>query len=302
MATNQIDLESIIATMKAQASHSLDAILSGPTLDVSQAKLPTPEKRGAAGQTPHLGEVAFRIGVEGRRATAGLLADPYASRLVYLDKPFLIWKPAQGGGAAQLIDSQIVPSNSWARFKLYVEGSGGLSYSTVLGFYYLWVNDSPDPVVVNIDTTVVITGLCFVQSDGRFFGGKKSTVEADASLHLQRWFGWGTDPVTGTSLDQTYVGVLQDSQKAAVVELKVWAGGGPFARAESLSRSFSYTPVDLSFKSLLVPGGASIVFNVRMYFDGDTNGDTLEDQALIDFSNQGAVYSPNVLLTLLTPA
>jgi len=105
MATNQIDLESIIATMKAQAPHS-DASLSGPTFQVSQG--PQPEKRGVAGQTPHSGEVAFRVGVEGRRATAGLLADPYASRLVYLDKPFLIWKPAQGGSAAQLIDSQIV--------------------------------------------------------------------------------------------------------------------------------------------------------------------------------------------------
>jgi len=44
------------------------------------------------------------------------------------------------------------------------------------------------------------------------------------------------------------------------------------------------------------------VFYVGMYLDGDTNGDTLEDQALIDFSNQGAVFSPNVLLTLLAPA
>jgi hypothetical protein len=73
MATNQIDLESIIATMKAQAPHS-DASLSGPTFQVSQG--PQPEKRGVAGQTPHSGEVAFRVGVEGRRATAGLLADP----------------------------------------------------------------------------------------------------------------------------------------------------------------------------------------------------------------------------------
>jgi hypothetical protein len=55
-------------------------------------------------------------------------------------------------------------------------------------------------------------------------------------------------------------------------------------------------------KSLLVPGGASLVFNVGMYFNGETKGDTLQDQALIDFSTQGAVFSPNVVLTLLTPA
>jgi hypothetical protein len=299
MATNQIDLESIIATMKAQAPHS-DASLSGPTFQVSQG--PQPEKRGVAGQTPHSGEVAFRVGVEGRRATAGLLADPYASRLVYLDKPFLIWKPAQGGSAAQLIDSQIVPSNSWARIKLYVEGSGGLSYSTTLGFYYLWTNESPNPVVINIDTTVVITGSCFVQSGGRFFGGKTSTVEANAFLQPQRWFGWGTDPATGTSLDQTYLGILQQSQQAAVVKLEAWGQWGLFAGATSVSRSFSYAPFDLTMKSLLVPGGASLVFNVGMYFNGETKGDTLQDQALIDFSTQGAVFSPNVVLTLLTPA
>ena len=300
MATNRIDLESVIATIKAQAPHSLDAVLPGRTSQVSQAKHPKPEKRGAAGRTTHSGEVEFRIGVDGRKATAGLLADPYASRLVYLDKPFLIWKFYQDEGFAQLVNSQIVPSNSWARFKLYVEGSGGPGHSTTLTFYYLWTNDSPDPVVINIDATVVITGLCFVQSAGRFWGGETSAVKAEAYLRPQRWFGWGTNSATGTSLDQTLVGT--NSQRVEVADLEVWGQWGLFAGAKSVSREFSYAPFDLSWKSLLVPGGASVVFHVAMYVDGDTNGDTLQDQALIDFSNQGAVYSPNVLLTLLTPA
>jgi len=176
MATNQNDLERIIATIKAQAPQSLDAISSGRTLQGSQAKRPKPEKQGAAGQTPHLGEVAFRVGVDGRRATAGLLADPYTSRLVYLDKPFLIWKPGQYGAAdgasAELIDTQIAPSNSWARIKLYVEATGGPSHSTTFGFYYFWSNDGPDPVVINIDTPGVITGYCFVQGSGGFLGAR----------------------------------------------------------------------------------------------------------------------------------
>jgi hypothetical protein len=175
MATNQNDLERIIATIKAQAPQSFDAILSGPTVQGSQAKRPKPEK-SSAGQTPNSGEVAFRIGVDGRRATAGLLADPYASRLVYLDKPFLIWKQGQYGAAigaaSELIDTQIAPSNSWARIKLYVEGTGGPSYSTQFGFYYFWSNDGPDPVVINIDTIVVITGYCFVQGSGGFLGAR----------------------------------------------------------------------------------------------------------------------------------
>ena len=87
-----------------------------------------------------------------------------------------------------------------------------------------------------------------------------------------------------------------------MVKLEAWGQWGLFAGATSVSRSFSYAPFDLTMKSLLVPGGASLVFNVGMYFNGETKGDTLQDQALIDFSTQGAVFSPNVVLTLLTPA
>ena len=253
MAPNQADLETIISAVKAKMPPDLRALTCGPMVQTGRGKRPAPH----TGPNPFPLATAFRISVDGRRATAGLLAGPYTSRLVYLDKPILIWQHPNPNTMTQFIDWQIEPSNSQVRIKLYGEGRG---FQTQVWFYYLWRNDSADPVVINVDTPVVIKGSSFAQGRGRFFGGSKTIVFVHALLALQRWIGWGTDPITGTSLDQTFVGALELSRGAVISSLTAVGGSGPFAREGWASQSFNYQPFELSMKSFQVPGRASINF------------------------------------------
>jgi len=285
VAPNQADLETIISAVKAKMPPDLRALTCGPMVQTGRGKRPAPH----AGPNPFPLATAFRISVDGRRATAGLLAGPYTSRLVYLDKPILIWQHPNPNTMTQFIDWQIEPSNSQVRIKLYGEGRG---FQTQVWFYYLWRNDSADPVVINVDTPVVIKGSSFAQGRGRFFRGSKTIVLVHALLALQRWSGWGTDPNTGASLDQTFVGALELSRGAVISSLAAVGGSGPFAREGWASQSFNYQPFELSMKSFQVPGRASIMLPVILYFYGSMEGDTLEDVAEVDFCQGAAAFSP----------
>ena len=86
-----------------------------------------------------------------------------------------------------------------------------------------------------------------------------------------------------------------------ISSLAAVGGSGPFAREGWASQSFNYQPFELSMKSFQVPGRASIMLPVILYFYGSMEGDTLEDVAEVDFCQGAAAFSPYMLLTVQTP-
>jgi len=231
--------------------------------------------------------------MEGRRASAGVLANPVVTRQVILDKPILIWQyfhPTE-----IFVDSNIESMNSSAQIYVYTNRAGIGSWFT---FHFLWLNENASPAVINIDTQLVFTGKCFAQARAGVFSGYKTSITLSAALNMLRNTGWGSDPLTG---DQTFVPAAQQSQGVSVASLEA-EGGHLFQGVGTDSESFAAQPFDLSCNSFLVPAGASVIFWVSLYPHFSLEGDTLEDVVSIDFANDGrAVRCPFVALTVQTP-
>lgn len=299
MTTSQAELDRIIARLKRQ----------GAPPNLWQPRVPKPEPSPGSVRperwvknesTPSPSEIAYRVVVEAQRTGAGLLADPYASRYVYLDQPILIWQHPPD--TSQLVATQIAPSNSWAKIFLYGEGSDarGGSFHTQLYFYYFWQNESLDPVVVSATTRLVMSGSCSATGSGGFWGGHKSGVSVSSILAVQRWIGWGVNPFNGAGLDHTFFPV-EPSQVAAICGCEAKGSWGFGYRAFTSAQSVDFQPFDMRVSSLTIPGSASIMFPVVVYFYGSTEGDTLSDQVWAAFENQG-VFSPYLLLTVHSPS
>lgn len=234
-------------------------------------------------------DTQFRIGMQGRLATADVLANPAVTRQQILDRPFLIWSYPLSD---ILVGSNVESMNSSARISVYAnEGAT----NTRVTFHFFWTNENASPAVVTINSQLVFTGDCFAQARAGIFSGYETKISLSATLHMLRAGGWGNDPVTG---NQTYVPPTQSTSVAGL-----WAKGGHlFQGVGTDSESFAAQPFEIGHNSLLVPAGASVIFGSSLYVYYSLEGDTIEDVVEIDFAKNGrAVRCPFVALTIQTP-
>lgn len=282
---DRLDTERLIAQLKER----------GPALPAGRMRAPARRLGGKRPQPMDDKDVEtanahVRIGMDALVQSAGVLANPVVTRQVLLEKPILIWQYPHP--TPIFVDSHIEPMNSAARI-LVKTNSGGLN--NWFTFHYLWANDSPGPVVVDIETPVILTGDCFAQARAGIFSGYETVVSLSATLAIMRNTGWGGDPLTG---DHQYVPVLQQSQTASISTLRA-EGGGLFGGPGTDSEPFAAAAYSLSCRSLLVPAGATVIFEPTFYLYYDLEGDTIEDIVEIDFSNRGrAVRCPYVALSV----
>jgi hypothetical protein len=282
--TDRLESERLIEALKAR----------GPALPVGSMRAAARRGRGRPqpldDKDVEAANAHVRIGMDARVQSAGVLANPVVTRQVLLDKPILIWQYPHP--TPIFIDSHIEPMNSAARI-LVKTNSGSLN--TWFTFHYLWANDSPAPVVVDVETPVILTGDCFAQARAGIFSGYETTISLSATLAIMRNTGWGNDPLTG---DHQYVPVLQHAQKTSISSLNA-EGGGLFGGAGTDSEPFAAAAYSLSYRSLLVPAGATVIFEPTFYLYCSLEGDTIEDIVDIDFSNRGrAVRCPYVALSI----
>jgi hypothetical protein len=285
MATiDRLDTERLIALLKDR----------GPTPPLGRRHAST-RQRGRGRPQPiadkdvETANAHVRIGMDARVDSAGVLANPVVTRQVLLDKPILIWQ--YPNPTPIFVESHIESMNSAAQILVYA--NSGLN--TWFTFHYLWANDSTVPVVVDIETPIILTGDCFAQGRAGVFSGYKTEISLSATLAIMRNTGWGSDPLTG---DHQYVPVLQDSQTASISTIKA-EGGSIFGGVGRASESFAAEAYSLSCRSLLVPAGATVIFEPTFYVYGSLEGDTIEDIVDIDFSNRGrAVRCPYVALSI----
>jgi len=80
-----------------------------------------------------------------------------------LDTPILIWQ-TQG---IHFPDTQVEPGSSRAKFVLN-PGSDSVG-DEELSFYFLWQNPSDRFVVVNVDSSLVLNGVCMARTGGGLF-------------------------------------------------------------------------------------------------------------------------------------
>jgi hypothetical protein len=294
-----------VSAQRRALAHMVEPVFSKAGLDISKvAKLLGHNQRAlrtafdkdssAARKRSREANAAFRSGMAVRLEALKLLRAPFVSSFLTLDQPFLIWQLPH----PQLdifTDSRIESNNSSVR--VLVNKSGG-SNSTRFVFFFLWRNESDFFAVANVASSLVINGRCLIFANDGIVFPDTATLNIAASLTLVRWSGWGTDPVTGQSNDQTVYPSTQSTQRQQVVFFSV-EGGNILSLGDVEGRSFSFEAFPLSHGLFVIPGGASVVLQVALElsygFDGGGN-------IFVDFSEAGnAVFCPNVVLEILTP-
>ncbi|MCU0974450.1 MAG: hypothetical protein MUF80_10940 [Burkholderiales bacterium] len=256
------------------------------------------KERAIAAKNMRASSATFRSAMTARREAAKLLGAPFIPAIVSLDKPFLIWQ-LPNPQLNIFIDSHVESMNSFVRVRV---NDPTASNSTRFVFFFLWSNETDSFAVVNIRSSLIVNGGCSVQAKSGIFSGAVETLNINAQLAIIRWFGWGMDPVTGTSNDQTAHPAFQPTQRQAIAFLRA-EGGHIFQGASFKSQSFSFEQFALSHRQLVVPNRASVVFHVSLELSyNPEDGLDLENNIDVDFSERGsAVFCPNLELEVLTP-
>jgi hypothetical protein len=246
-------------------------------------------------------QIGFRQSMDNRRAALQLLSSPFQSTLLMLDQPFLIWAYPKLD-LDVLIAWEYLPGDSF--IKLKGVDNPVANYYNQFVFDFFWSNDSEFAAVINVATSLVFTGGCEIDSAAGFFSGDHNTLGLYANLDILRYNGWGTDPVTGQSLDQTPLPNAQPTQGQQVVYLDV-TGGGLFAGEKTKGQLFDFQSFDLSRDLIAVPAGASLLFTAAVNLSYSMSDPlNISDSVFFDFADDTLgrqIVCPGLTLEILTP-
>ena len=243
-------------------------------------------------------ERAYREQVNMTKQAQAALAQPFTSTFVTLSEPLFITQEPRFE-IRNFIDNHVEPFNSSIQYKVETNSDED---NTWFNFYFLWANDSSAPVVINATSPFVLNGNCAVGAATGVFDGDTALLTLVLSLNPLRWTGWGTDPNTGMSLDQTYMQTNLSTAARMPINLRAH-GGGLFSSPPWITRTFSNQSIRLSFPMIVVPAHAVIIFNMRANFAyGFDGGGDVSDVVLIDFAGSDRmIRCPAVQLEVLTP-
>ncbi len=244
-------------------------------------------------------EDAYRQGIEAQTKAMGLLTQPFTTTFITLDTAFLIWQLPHPE-LNIFIDSNTGSLNNFIKI-LINEITGNDAPSFV--FYFLWQNTNNSPVVINAASQLAPGGFCEIAAAPGLFSGDSSYLGIYALFRTMRWSGWGTDPMTGQSADQTYFPGSQQSQLRSIVDLTA-SGGSYFGSGQDVEmKSLFFQNVDVSQDQILVPGRAVAVFEVSFNLSyGFGTGGNVEDLVNVNFNTgSNAVFCPFVLLEQFSP-
>jgi hypothetical protein len=122
---------------------------------------------------------------------------------VSLVKPFLIWATPRSN---ILSDSQVAPSDSWAKFR--VSSSGDESHK--VSFYFLWTNPFANGVVISPFSFVIATGYIEADADRAYWLANVSNVGAEADFYLWQWWEPSSAPILSASASLGHVSALAE--------------------------------------------------------------------------------------------
>jgi hypothetical protein len=176
---------------------------------------------------------------------------------VSLPKPFLIWATPRSN---ILSDSQIAPSDSWAKFR--ISSSGNDSHK--VSFYFLWTNPFANGVFIDPFAFVIATGYLHADADRSYLTPKIANVSAQAEFFLWQWWLPAPAPILSAS---SFLGGV-----SAIAE---------YFQTDSKSQSVS-AGVKLDAGSFFVTSYSTALFEVAISISFDSNN---EGTALADFES-----------------
>jgi hypothetical protein len=174
----------------------------------------------------------------GHRRREPLLSQPFTPPYyVTLDTPFWFLELPQND-LSILQDWGITPGWSWVTARLDSDQSPNDGYwtGTTFQYYFPWENPSDNYTVVNVSSSLYLRGAAGATGSWGLLSQNHAYLDVTAELSVIRWSGWGTDPDTGQSNDQTgYPGAFSAT---TVADLDGF-GGNVFASEQNAQATFS---------------------------------------------------------------
>jgi hypothetical protein len=268
------------------------------SLQVERRKL-FAEQAAERAKTLPTAETELRQAMLYRREAAQLLSVPFQPTFISLDKPFLIWELPHPE-LDIFVDQHVESMNNFIKINAHKHSGGD---STTFTFYFLWTNPSDFAAVANVDTSLILNGVCEVIADTGIFSGHHNYLYLSSYLLLMRWNGWGTDPVTGKSNDQTPYPFPQGTLYQSMAALDV-TGGGLFGDPGIAEQEFNFQSFPFNAELIVLPAGATMLFEVSLLLQYNIEDGGDFDDVIFDFASDNfgrRILCPQVSLELLTP-
>lgn len=241
---------------------------------------------------------AATAAINARRQALSILSQPLTPPYyVTLDTPgwFLVTPNTQD---SLVPDFGLEPGGSW--FQALINTTSSTSDpiwpAVSINFYFVWVNPSDYYAIAQPASSLWLNGWAKASSPSALLDRNDTYLTLGVELAVYRWSGWGTDPDTGQSLDETeYPG---GTGQTLVAALDGW-GGNIFSSPRPEQATFSPThQYEARAPMILIPGGAVTMFEVSLYvyWSFDNAGHVILDLA----DNGYMVQCPFVELEVLT--
>jgi hypothetical protein len=285
----------------------LGDILAG-RLDGQRQSLLAQQDRGRERRQTEAAAAAATAGINARRQALSILAQPFTPPYyVVIDTPFLIWE-LPNPNLSMFLGSGIEAGGSWVKILLDTQHTPDWE-TTDFVFYFLWENPTDYYAVANVSSSLSLNGRASALGSSGIFSGNYAQLYLEENLTVIRWSGWGTDPDTGQSNDQTPYPVYDQSQSTNVADLNGFGGDWFNSAKPAYATFYPQTPYDVSASLIAIPGQAVTVFEVDLHlawwFRND-HFDTVDNQPQsisLDLASDALGYMvqcPMVQLQLLT--
>ncbi len=267
LVKRQVELDNLIKYYFEKSGLPVEAI------NKLRAEIANERRRLSAVQAANKAEnlpadkIGLRQAAANRQQALGILSVPFQYKIINLDLPFLIWEyPSPqfinpNPHLNFLLEGQIQRYDSFAR--ILVDTHSGIAARDFV-FHFIWTNPSEFAAVVNIDTFLHLNGFAHVTTDTTFYTGKTNYLNITAALEVYRWSGWGDDPITGESTNQTRLPLYGPPMYLTVATLTPTSGASAFNDPKQADQPFDFQQVRLGYKLLAIPAFATTVFEIRL--------------------------------------
>jgi|HubBroStandDraft_2_1064218.scaffolds.fasta_scaffold14947_2 hypothetical protein len=229
---------------------------------------------------------AFRRATDNQRRSLELLAGPPPSPQIVNLTPFIIFEQR----FRYLVSTHIAPGDSWLKCLITARENTDDSF---FDFWFLWENERDYPVVIDVSTSLVLVGHCFIMAAQGIFYGDLTQLTLGANLTLWEWW---TNP-------QTPISDAQAPQFKYILQIGVMGRGIFSPGPHSESAWFDFQVSDLSYNKFSIPAKATAVFTVSFEAGYHTDDHlNISDYVLADFANgpDYGIICPGLQLDILT--
>jgi hypothetical protein len=227
-------------------------------------------------------KTAHRQRVEAYAKAGKLLTPDFPPpQVIQIPEPFYISAEPKGIDSTIFTGGSIAPNDSY--IKIAVDTNAD-SDTGIFTFWYIWSNDSNLDLIITAVGSTIVNGTWYLEADPGYLwgllGSDSAYIQLQTTFQTLRYSGWGTDPVTGQSLDNTLYPLPNEFYPTFSSEVPKNGSYGAQGDFQNLFSQASQGPI-------VVPPGAVAVFLVDfiLEFGFQGGGGNTADLIKIDLNS-----------------